>query len=1226
MKKKLIFTCLVIAISVFTMCICVSCDVIHSLTNMDKSKFDKLELTEEMLKWSEVNNTYVYDGEPIELSKGDFKCTTNGKYSNYEDFEFTYKDNDKAGTASVTITAKESNIYVMGSVTLYFAIEQGIKDVYTYQELADVLQDSNYKEISIRNEIAVPQNKTLTIPEWVILDVGHEDTFKVDGTLINNGKIIVKGGTKYKGGNFYTRFLNKGTVTNNNSIEIAANGFLFNSGVINSSGKGTVLNKGVIYADGDTIENLTNEDNGNVVLRKDITDGGVIVKETVLKFKQNVTEYRPDMDVYIAKKEIIYENNTVLGEAKLTIVADDFDTEFYGSMVVTFTIIKGTATVSSYNELKQEQETGNYDEYVAESVIEIPSNETFTLRAGVFKGEVLKINGKFINDGIVNASQIDIQNGGNLTNNNICEVSGNVNITGSVDNNENAECNINGIAIVYDNSEIVNGGTLNINETRGNGKLTNKENAILKVNTNAYTNVDFENSGKITFGKSYFEYKCSIKNNENGEIRFEDDVTFAVADVVNEGKIINKKKMLFKTITVFENVEGGVDNSNGQIWTIAELQNLSENVILKKLISDDSVEVELEYYEVEYDGTEKKPEFTVDGEKLADGTYSVFYEYENQNSQSNNITEAGTVIVTITITDDYYEYFGECTLSYIIKRVTYVLEDQSLFKQVTYNPNFSKIILNTDVNIESYMELHDKELDINGKKFNLSYSYLSMGTITNTVLGGEINILNNGKLYNYGTINNGAVIYVGSETAEITNKNSGKINNSGILYVCNDIETSGNGIKYVRKSLAKCKDEGKLSLRGYMSYDGTEKEPELILSKNSQEIEDANRFEVTYSNNVNVGTGIADVRVKDKYDVNYLGSVQLTFEINYGTCNITKDTVINGEDSVFYNENYNKYVLKENVSLWDDIIAHDGIMLDFGIYDIQFGSYFGTYYGSLGFAGEYEICVEVDSVERFDSYKNIANKMKLVSDICDTDLNTDDIVLLEVKENENTHIGVTSTNGLELDLNGYSINGRVQVYNNEIPRFNFIINDTSTNSTGSIGAAYKEAGLFFRYSGKSVVASLNGITVYGLEINSSGNGGLRINATDCKFTVDNNNQNITYAVESRSGCLAEFQNCTIESRSAVCIYEGTLNFYDCEIESTELYFKQYDKKITGNGITINNWYDLGPVNVNVSGGVVKSSNGYSVEIVNKKADIKFESEGVAYDFGAGKSSYKDDVE
>ena len=384
LKKKLLLACVVIAITLLAMCVCVSCDVIHSLTNMDNSKFNKVELTEEMIKWSEATHTYVYDGKPIELSKGDFKCTTNGKYSEFEDFDFTYRDNDKAGTAVVTITAKETNIYVKGSVTLYYAIVQGHKDVYNYQDLVEILNNNNYKDIDVWNEIIVPKNKTLTIPEWAVLNVGHEHAFIVEGNIINNGEIIVKGGNKSNGGYFYTRLLNKGTITNHGNIVIDARGFLYNSGEIKTKGNGAVVNKGAIYANGNTIENLTNVDNGNIIFRKLITDGGVSVKETVLKFKQNVTEYKPDMEVNVAKKEIIYKNNTARGEATVTIIADDYDTEYYGSIEIGYTIIKGTATVSSYNQLKQEVSTGNYDEYIAESVIEVPSNETFTLSEGTF--------------------------------------------------------------------------------------------------------------------------------------------------------------------------------------------------------------------------------------------------------------------------------------------------------------------------------------------------------------------------------------------------------------------------------------------------------------------------------------------------------------------------------------------------------------------------------------------------------------------------------------------------------------------------------------------------------------------------------------------------------------------------------------------------------------------------------------------------------------------------
>lgn len=118
-----------------------------------------------------------------------------------EEYTVEYSDNKKAGNAVVTITAVEDSDVISGSVSVGFVITQAAADVANITDLNAIMQDANYSEANVTENLIIAGNTTLTIPEGFTVNMGNNQltiaasaTLKIDGKLTSY-KPIINGGT-----------------------------------------------------------------------------------------------------------------------------------------------------------------------------------------------------------------------------------------------------------------------------------------------------------------------------------------------------------------------------------------------------------------------------------------------------------------------------------------------------------------------------------------------------------------------------------------------------------------------------------------------------------------------------------------------------------------------------------------------------------------------------------------------------------------------------------------------------------------------------------------------------------------------------------------------------------------------------------------------------------------------------------------------------------------------
>jgi len=111
------------------------------------------------------------------------------------EYSVTYSDNINVGTAKVIVSAKENSTLISGSASTSFNIVTSRVIVKTYEDLKLVIENPNYSNILLMQDIVIPSTDVLTIPENKTLSIGSNN-LTVNGTLINNGQINVEVNSK----------------------------------------------------------------------------------------------------------------------------------------------------------------------------------------------------------------------------------------------------------------------------------------------------------------------------------------------------------------------------------------------------------------------------------------------------------------------------------------------------------------------------------------------------------------------------------------------------------------------------------------------------------------------------------------------------------------------------------------------------------------------------------------------------------------------------------------------------------------------------------------------------------------------------------------------------------------------------------------------------------------------------------------------------------------------
>ncbi len=352
------------------------------VTDDEKGKIEpeqKTQLTADMIV---VGGTYLYTGEPIcPDQSGTISVVVDGSNVDASQFTYSYSDNVNAGTASVTVTAKETCAKVTGSATAHFEIAPASKTSTDGSALQSLLDDPNYGTIYYDGDDELAANSVLVVPVGKTLQLN--DGLIVNGKLTVNGTLIV-----YNNGKLF----GSGSLTNNGTLELRRGARLFApSGTI--PGDGDVVNEGTVY-----VNSATNID-GNVVVRRDLSDAEISLQYPELKYDKDVAKYTPGR-ITIFHPDIsgtadgsgyspVYSDNDGAGTATVTLSAPIDDERFFGTASATYRIVPGDVTVTSVEDALDALADANYgvvrligqQRYAAD--ITVPEGKTLTIAASL---------------------------------------------------------------------------------------------------------------------------------------------------------------------------------------------------------------------------------------------------------------------------------------------------------------------------------------------------------------------------------------------------------------------------------------------------------------------------------------------------------------------------------------------------------------------------------------------------------------------------------------------------------------------------------------------------------------------------------------------------------------------------------------------------------------------------------------------------------------------------
>ncbi|MCR5741956.1 MAG: hypothetical protein K6G38_05830, partial [Gammaproteobacteria bacterium] len=451
----------------------------------------KQELKEEYVH---INGEYIYykGGEAVTLSDSELIIIYNDRNLDNDLFDLSYSNNIEVGTASLTITCKEENEYLYGSVTVEFTIQYGGSiEVKTFSELKNAL-NSSYANIEVVSDI-------LTIPVGEIIEIPLNRSFSVGkGSIIYNyGTINFKDNNYIGVLGFGIKLYNYGTISSDKIFSLSGT-TIYNMGTINA--KETILSYDAIYTN-----SAVNADKskGRYVLREEITNENIS-----LDINGDSIKYSSDnkaLALYNGGSysfNYVYENIDSVGTAKVTISLKDEDPLLYGSVEKTYSITLGDYSFESLEDLFSVIDNPNYSTYTyaGDSVSEtlnkeliIPENKTvdFGLMA-------LTLNQNLTNYGDLTIVKELKTGADNITFNNQ---------------------NISSVKTFYGNIKIVNGtnGTLNIENFSNNHSY------------------NIENNGLMNISFIYYQSTISITNNSNLYIH--------ILQTTNNLSIINNKTL-----------------------------------------------------------------------------------------------------------------------------------------------------------------------------------------------------------------------------------------------------------------------------------------------------------------------------------------------------------------------------------------------------------------------------------------------------------------------------------------------------------------------------------------------------------------------------------------------------------------------------------------------------------------------------------------------------------
>ncbi len=525
-----------------------------------------------------------YTGKELKPS---VTVVANGKSVPGYEYDVVYSDNVNAGTAEITLSAKEDSKNVTGETAVTFIIDKAEIIVDNETDFLSALANDNYCSV-FANIGTITQN--FTVPENLSVSVNG----LIQCNVTVNGTLVAESNDSYSGVAAAARF--KGKIINNGAVAVNGSAIIENE----LSGGGEYVNNGKIFfeptaviADGTTVINknkafsntsvsgLQNAENGTFTLREQLTSDLVRLSETEFVYDGqpktpycifDLHEFNAVTYVYQYRYEGASENNSFpknAGKVLVRVAFNEVSETYFGEVTLQYEIKPAAISVGTAKEFYEAYKSGNYYEITAD--FRLTFDAPFTVKDGVeivvpqgqrlVANAILTINGKLTNNGSYadGKGRAIIANGGKFINN------------GEAFFNGSAPDGITGEGAVYERidikqavwidfpTEVVYGvyGAANEPEVkletpdgtqlmRGAGKdfaLTYANANGVSVNGNqASVTVTADTFSKFVYGETKKEYEVT---EGTIEVSTFDDFLKAVNNVVSGTDVCNYKEIHF---------------------------------------------------------------------------------------------------------------------------------------------------------------------------------------------------------------------------------------------------------------------------------------------------------------------------------------------------------------------------------------------------------------------------------------------------------------------------------------------------------------------------------------------------------------------------------------------------------------------------------------------------------------------------------------------------------
>lgn len=270
---------------------------------------------------------FVNGSNNLTVNSDDYYLTK--RYTNSETNSYTTIN---PGIVNVTIEFKKESKSYTGTIVLQYEILRGIYTITNDSDFDMAFADENYATALIDEKFNT--NKDLIIPYYSELKISE------NGGLVYTGTMHVSGVVNNYGNLTFAK-------TGSSQININEDGKINNSGSIffnDFAQDGVISGEGKIYVRTE-IQNSFITDFPDKVPFDTLSSAGVCPDFKVIMNEIELILH----DDYIAE----YRNNkTINTNALVTVKANDFSQNIYGSVIISFVIERGTITVNSYDDMK----------------------------------------------------------------------------------------------------------------------------------------------------------------------------------------------------------------------------------------------------------------------------------------------------------------------------------------------------------------------------------------------------------------------------------------------------------------------------------------------------------------------------------------------------------------------------------------------------------------------------------------------------------------------------------------------------------------------------------------------------------------------------------------------------------------------------------------------------------------------------------------------------------